>query len=80
MKPAFQPLAHSPIVGGSSSYAAANRHHYLSDKNYEVIYLDNSLDPGSSVCRGNGSVVTLGGEINLWRFLAPKIKMKIDEN
>lgn len=31
----------------------------MSDKNYEVIYLDNSLDPGSSVCRGNGSVVTL---------------------
>ena len=37
----------------------AKHHHYLSDKNYEVIYLDNSLDPGSSVCRGNGSVVTL---------------------
>ena len=31
----------------------------MSDKNYEVIYLDNSFDPGSSVCRGNGSVVTL---------------------
>ena len=77
MKPAFQPLAHSPIAGGSSSYAA-NRHHYLSDKNYEVIYLDNSLDPGSNVCRGNGSVVTLGGEISLRRFFSPhKLKGKL---
>jgi hypothetical protein len=56
-----QPLGiHSPTHSSTSKSNGGGNGHFLTDKNYEVIYLDND-DPSINVCRGNGSVITLDG-------------------